>query len=68
MHWSMQASDCSWLYHDRQLLSSALGGIMRKPERAHQITYLLQAFLDAHSLFLQVPTDKDWTAMQQVGQ
>lgn len=62
----MQASDCSWLYCDRDLLSSALAGILKKPERAHQLPYILEAFLDPHGLFQQAPNVADRALLKQV--
>lgn len=51
----MQASDCSWLYYDSQLLEPILASMVKRPELAHQLPYILAAFLDAHTLLLHEP-------------
>lgn len=51
----MQASDCSWLYYDSQLLEPILASLIKNPQQAQQLPYIMAAFLDAHSLLLHDP-------------
>lgn len=51
----MQASDCSWLYYDSHLLEPILASLMKNPQQAQQLPYIMAAFLDAHTLLLHDP-------------
>ncbi|KAL3162328.1 hypothetical protein ABBQ32_010012 [Trebouxia sp. C0010 RCD-2024] len=50
-----EASDCSWLYYDSQLLEPILASLIKNPQQAQQLPYIMAAFLDAHSLLLHDP-------------
>ena len=52
----LQACDCSWLYFDSQLLEPILASILKSPQDAHQMPYILAAFLDAQALLQHAPT------------
>lgn len=52
----LQASDCGWLYFDSHLLEPILASILKSPQDAHQLSYILAAFLDAHALLQHAPT------------
>ena len=46
----MQATDCSFLYFNLEILSAALSEACARPEEARKLPYLLAAFLDGHRL------------------
>ena len=66
---AVQASDCSWLYFDQDLLEPILGAILKRPQDAHQLPYVLAAFLDGHQLLhheTASPTNPDKAPLTQV--
>ncbi|KAL0047176.1 hypothetical protein WJX82_008696 [Trebouxia sp. C0006] len=54
-----QASDCSWLYFDQGLLEPIFGAALKRPQDAHQLPYILAAFMDAHQLLQHAPLPPD---------
>lgn len=46
----MQATDCSFLYFNLEILDAALSEACTRPEEARKLPYILAAFSDAHSL------------------
>ena len=56
---ALQANDCSWLYFDSQLLEPILAGILKRPHDAHQLPYIMAAFLDAQKLLAHAPGPAD---------
>ena len=54
-HNAVQATDCSFLYFNLEILSAALHEACARPEEAHKLPYLLAAFLDAHRLLDTYP-------------
>ena len=66
---AVQASDCSWLYFDRGLLKPILEAVLKKPQDAHQLPYVLAAFMDAHPLLQHetvMPDQPDKPSLSQV--
>ena len=55
----LQASDCSWLYFDQGLLEPIFGAALKRPQDAHQLPYILAAFMDAHQLLQHAPLPPD---------
>ncbi len=55
----LQASDCSWLYFDQGLLEPILGAALKRPQDAHQLPYILAAFMDAQQLLQHAPLPLD---------
>ncbi len=53
---SMQATDCSFLYFNLEVLDAVLSELCTRPEEARKLPYILAAFSDAHSL-LSTSTD-----------
>ena len=51
----VQASDCSWLYFDQGLLEPIFGAALKRPQDAHQLPYILAAFMDAQQLLQHAP-------------
>ena len=46
----VQATDCSFLYFNLEILDAALSEACTRPEEARKLPYILAAFSDAHSL------------------
>ena len=46
----MQATDCSFLYFNLEVLDAVLTEACTRPEEARKLPYILAAFSDAHSL------------------
>ena len=51
----VQASDCSWLYFDQGLLEPISAAAFKRPQDAHQLPYILAAFMDAQQLLQHAP-------------
>ncbi|DBA77759.1 TPA: hypothetical protein ACH3X2_008449 [Trebouxia sp. C0005] len=74
-----QASNCSWLYFDQALLEPIFAAALKRPQDAHQLPYILAAFMDAQQLLQHAPLPLDradaapkvyddhlWSTLEQV--
>lgn len=55
----LQASNCSWLYFDQALLEPIFAAALKRPQDAHQLPYILAAFMDAQQLLQHAPLPLD---------
>ena len=54
---SLQATDCSFLYFNRQLLDAGLKDLLERPYEARKLPTFMSAFLDGHALLQHTSMD-----------